>query len=59
MKEKFPLTPPLGNMSRKERMDRLMNKLISQGLYVRPVCLDNTYAEYGYFIVSIDDPYEV
>jgi len=58
-KEKFLLTPPLGNMSRKERMDRLKDNLISQGLYVRPVYLDDTYYEYGYFIVALEDPYEI
>lgn len=35
-KTKFPITPPLGNMERKHRMDRLMKKLIGQGLFVRP-----------------------
>ena len=58
-KHKFPLTPPLGNMTRKHRMDRLKNRLIEQGLYVRPVCLDETYSEWGYFIVSVDDPYKL
>ena len=53
----FPETPPLGNMERKDRMDRLCERLMGQGLYVRPVCLDETHAEWGYFIVAVDDPY--
>ena len=58
-KGKFPDTPPFGNMTRKHRMDRLKKRLIEQGLYVRPVCLDEICSEWGYFIVSVDDPYEV
>ncbi len=56
---KFPVTPPPGDMERKHRMKRLHKELVSQGLYVRPVCLDETYSEWGYFIVSVDDPYSV
>ena len=56
---KFPATPPPGNMERSHRMDRLHKKLVGQGLYVRPVCLDETCAEWGYFIVAVDDPYSV
>jgi hypothetical protein len=56
---KFPETPPPGNMERKHRMDRLHKKLVEQGLYVRPVCLDETLSEWGYFIVAVDDPYSV
>ena len=53
---KFPDTPPRGDMTRKHRMKRLERKLANDGLYIRPVYLDDTYSEYGYFIVSIDDP---
>lgn len=56
---RFPETPPLGNMKRGQRMDRLQKRLIAQGLYVRPVYLDEKCAELGYIIVSVDDPYEV
>jgi hypothetical protein len=55
--QKFPETPPPGDMERKQRMHRLQRKLIEQGLYVRPVYLDETMSEYGYLIVSVDDPY--
>lgn len=57
--QKFPETPPPGDMDRKQRMRRLQRKLIEQGLYVRPVYLDETLSEYGYFIVAVDDPYEI
>ncbi len=57
--ERFPNTPPPGNMKRKQRMSRLHKKLVEQGLYVRPVYLDETCSESGYFIVSLDDPYSV
>jgi hypothetical protein len=56
---KFPETSPPGDMERKNRMKRLHKKFVEQGLYVRPVYLDETYSEYGYFIVAIDDPYSV
>lgn len=55
----FPETPPPGNMKRGQRMDRLQKRLMAQGLYVRPVCLDDQCTEWGYFIVSIDDPFEI
>jgi len=58
-KNKFPLSPPFGNMTRKHRMDRLKERLIEQGLYVHPICLDETHSEWGYFIVAVDNPYEV
>ncbi|WAC08914.1 MAG: hypothetical protein OS130_06955 [Thermodesulfobacteriota bacterium] len=54
---KFPETPPPGDMERKQRMRRLHKTLIEQGLYVRPVYLNELMSEYGYFIVSVDDPY--
>lgn len=54
----FTHIPPLGTMKRKDRMKRLLEKLISDGLYVHPVGLDETVSEWGYFIVSVDDPYE-
>lgn len=56
--EKFPNIPPRGDMSRKERMDRLEKKLVSDGLYVRPIPFNHSCSEWGYFIVSVDDPYE-
>lgn len=56
---KFPDTPPRGDMTRKHRMKRLENKLVTDGLYVRPVPLDDSYYETGYFIVAVDDPYDV
>ena len=56
---KFPETPPPGDMERKQRMRRLNKKLSEQGLYVRPVYLDYTLSEYGYLIVAVDDPYSV
>jgi hypothetical protein len=46
-----------GDMERKQRMRRLHKTLIEQGLYVRPVYLNELMSEYGYFIVSVDDPY--
>jgi len=57
--EKFPETPPPGNMERKQRMDRLQKKLVELRLYVRPICLDETLSEWGYLIVAVDDPYLV
>jgi len=57
--QKFPDTPPPGDMERKQRMVRLHKKLVEQGLYVRIVYLDDKLSEYGYFIVAIDDPYRV
>lgn len=54
----FPNTPPPGDMTRKHRMKRLEKTLVSQGLYVRPVPLDESASEWGYFIVSVDNPYE-
>jgi hypothetical protein len=54
---KFPETPPPGDMERKQRMRRLHKRLVEQGLYVRPVYLDEKMSEYGYFVVSVDDPY--
>lgn len=56
---KFPETPPPGDMERKQRMGRLHKRLVERGLYVRPVYLDETCSEYGYFIVAVDDPYSV
>ena len=55
--EKFPETPPPGDMERRQRMKRLHQNLVERGLYVRPVYLDETLSEYGYFIVALDDPY--
>jgi len=55
----FPDTPPRGDMTRKHRMNRLQEKLVQDGLYVRPVPLDDNCREWGYFIVSLDNPYEV
>jgi hypothetical protein len=57
MKAHFPDTPPRGDMTRKQRMDRLEEKLASEGLYVRPVPLNDSCREWGYFIVAVDDPY--
>jgi hypothetical protein len=54
----FPSTPPRGDMTRKHMMKRLEKKLTNDALYVRPVYLDDTCSEYGYFIVSVDDPYD-
>lgn len=54
---KFPETPPPGDMERRQRMRRFYDHLKNQGLYVRPVYLNDKMSEYGYFIVSIDDPY--
>ena len=56
---KFPETPPPGDMERIHRMRRLYDKLKKQGLYVRPVYLNDKMSEYGYFIVAVDDPYLV
>jgi hypothetical protein len=56
---KFPETPPRGDMERKQRMRRVCKTPTEQGLFVRPVYLDEAMSEYGYFIVSIDDPYSV
>lgn len=53
----FPETPPPGDMERSHRMKRLHKRLSEQGLYVRPVYMDEKMSEYGYFIVSVDDPY--
>jgi hypothetical protein len=50
-----PDTPPLGDMTRKQRMRRLQDNLRSQGLYVWPVCKDKHCTETGYFIVAVDD----
>lgn len=58
-KNKFPETPPPGDMERSHRMKRLHERLCEQGLYVRPIYLDETASEYGYFIVSLDNPYSV
>ncbi len=57
--KKFPDCPIPDNMHRKSRMNRLYKKLIDDALYVRPVCLDDKHSEYGYFIVSVDDPYSL
>jgi len=54
---KFPETPPPGDMERKQRMCRLHKNLTEQALYVTPVYLTDAMSEYGYFIVSVDDPY--
>jgi hypothetical protein len=54
----FPIIPPRGDMTRKDRMKRLEKTLIPQGLYVHAIPLDDTCHEWGYFIVSVDDPYE-
>jgi len=56
--ESFPKVPPQGDMTRKHRMDRLEKKLYAEGLYVHPIPLDKSASEWGYFIVSVDDPYE-
>jgi hypothetical protein len=56
---KFPEIPPRGDMTRKHRMRRLEKILVDQGLYVRPVLLDDSCQERGYFIVAVDDPYEI
>ena len=56
---KFPNIPPRGDMTRKHRMKRLEKTLVDRGLYVRPVPLDDRCQEWGYFIVAVDDPYEV
>ncbi len=53
----FPETPPPGDMERTHRMKRVHRNLVDQGLYVRPVYLDESLSEYGYFIVSVDDPH--
>ena len=55
---RFPETPPRGDMTRKDRMDRLEKKLVREGFYVRPVCLNEQCSEWGYFIVAIDDPFQ-
>ena len=53
---KYPKTPPPGNMERKQRMDRLHQSLVDMGLYVWPVCNnDEKCTEWGYFIVAVDD----
>jgi hypothetical protein len=49
--------PPVDNMLRKDRIKRLYKKLIAEGLYVQPVCLDESCSEYGYLVVSIDDTF--
>ncbi|MDD5711791.1 MAG: hypothetical protein PHY31_03425 [Smithellaceae bacterium] len=54
----FPAIPPRGDMTRKERMKRLEQRLVDQGLYVHPVPFDETCREWGYYIVSVDDPYD-
>lgn len=56
---KFPETPPPGDMERKDRIRRLHKRLVDQGLYVRPVYMDEKCTEYGYFIVAVDDPYSI
>jgi hypothetical protein len=53
----FPNCPTPDNMKRKDRMDRLYDRLKDTGLYVQPVCLDDRHSEWGYFIVSVDDPF--
>lgn len=55
---KFQNAPPHGQMTRKHQMKRLEKKLVDEGYYVHPVYLSDTYSEYKYLIVSIDDPYE-
>ena len=55
--ERFPDTPPRGDMTRKHRMDRLEKKLVDEGFYVKPVCWDEQCTQWGYFIVSIDNPW--
>jgi len=57
--DKFPDIPPRGDMTRKHRMKRLERKLVDSGLYVRPVPSDVSCQEWGYFIVAVDDPYDV
>lgn len=53
----FPDCPIPDNMKRKDRMDRVYKKLVNDGLYIKPVCLDDRHTEWGYFIVAVDDPY--
>ena len=57
--QQFPDIPPNYTMDRQARMERLEKKLIEQGLYVKSIPLDETYREWGYFIVSIDDPFNL
>jgi hypothetical protein len=40
-------------------MNRIEKKLVDDGLYVRPVYLTEACLEIGYFVVAVDDPYEV
>jgi len=56
---KFPKTLPPGDMKRKQSMRRLHDNLKKQGLYVRPIYLNEEMSEYGYLRVSVDDPYSV
>ena len=50
-------TPPPGDMSHRHRMKRLESFLKQQGLYVHPVPIDDIASDWGYFIVSIEDPF--
>jgi hypothetical protein len=42
----FPDTPPRGDMTRKHGMDRLEKNLVANGLYIRPVPLNDTCHEW-------------
>lgn len=42
---KFPETPPSGDMERRQRMRRLHDNLKKQGLYVSPVYLTDKMSE--------------
>lgn len=50
-------TPPPCDMTHKHRMKRLEQFLKQQGLYVHPVPIDDGASDWGFFIVSIDDPF--
>lgn len=51
----FPLTPPQGNMQRKDLMARLGDRLTEQSLNVRPVYKDDACSEIHCFIVAVDN----
>ena len=55
----FPVTPSPGQMDRKDRMDRLHDKLVAEGYYVRPIMTDDSFSEYSHFIVALDGPYKL
>ena len=55
----FPRVPIKENdMNRRNRMNRLGEKLRGDGLYVEPVPFDDSCTGWGYFIVAVDNPYE-